>query len=106
MEQELAASAHPKLPVLQNLPSKLNLPKSKPVKKPYSEGITALNLTEALLTKRNEIFSLERLIDGNLSLDSTNPILVQEDGTLSIPTVQRNYNDTTQSMSQDIIHPS
>jgi hypothetical protein len=33
--------------------------------------VTALNLTEALLTKRNEIFSLERLIDGNLSLEST-----------------------------------
>ena len=39
--------------------------------KPKTSPVTALNLTEALLTKRNEIFSLERLIDGNLSLEST-----------------------------------
>ena len=38
---------------------------------PQPQAQTGINFTDALLTKRNEIFSLEKLIDGKLSLEST-----------------------------------
>lgn len=73
MQSELAAQTS--MPDVITFNSNREILKPKPPNpKQQVQPRTALNLTEALLTKRNEIFSLERLIDGNLSLESTLPM--------------------------------